>query len=766
MSNFLNQFPYSDFHEMNLDWMLKKIKELAEEMNDFEAANSVKYEGIWDITKQYSIWSVVLDSETGYMKIAIKNVPAGILITNALYWRLVSPFKIDINFSNSSYNAIANKTVKDKFDSVDSNIETNTLNISQNRNNISQNTANIALNTAAITQNTSDISANETAISEEISNRIAADALLDERIDNIIALPDGSTTADAELVDIRIGYDGTTYSSAGDAVRDQIEMLAAFESKESIYDANDTTANKGYRISANQIETLNGYSVNELKVIPNTLLLITGLTEALNSFGYGIFDSSNNVLQARGVHNNMIIAIPSGAVKMYITFKSSDPIVLTKYSSDLLNGLKSTAEKITVFNKFNCEYGLVINNSNSIVNNADYCVSNYISVKPNTKYKISQHPGSSTIFHNFYAADKTYISNISIGNETITTPSNCYFIRLCTALSQIDGQNIIEETTEAVPDVVIIGDSWADTDPNHTTYTKWPVIFEENIVCNIHNYAQNGSSFYGEDADYGLNGNVKGQTQTAINDTSFNHENVKLIIAMGGINDFRTGKTSSETINAFVARINEMTAEFTNARVVVFLNNQIYITDDLWNFVQTVKNGIKENLGIPAFSMMGWVPINHYISDLVHIDDTGYEIVASNVIACCFGGSPTFIQNKSQYTLTDNDSNSFTCNITEVFTDDSYEQAVKLIVPSGVTESKSLSLTVNSSDKKLLVMKPTYAFMNNIGRTSAAALNNLRTSYYQTAEGSSDANHRGLTGTITIQSGQFDGTYLGRSANI
>lgn len=50
-----------------------------------------------------------------------------------------------------------------------------------------------------------------------------------ERISTFTSLPSGSTSGNSELIDIRVGIDGTKYPNAGDAVREQIRGTRTIE---------------------------------------------------------------------------------------------------------------------------------------------------------------------------------------------------------------------------------------------------------------------------------------------------------------------------------------------------------------------------------------------------------------------------------------------------------------------------------------------------------------------------------------------------------
>lgn len=70
-----------------------------------------------------------------------------------------------------------------------------------------------------------DAKATGDAIAKEKAERQSEVAVERARINQFTTLPNGSTTGDAELADIRVGYNGRAYANAGEAVRGQVNAL-------------------------------------------------------------------------------------------------------------------------------------------------------------------------------------------------------------------------------------------------------------------------------------------------------------------------------------------------------------------------------------------------------------------------------------------------------------------------------------------------------------------------------------------------------------
>ncbi len=85
---FSHNYPYTDFHELNLDWVIKRVIELDENLKNFINLNTIKYANpiLWDITRQYEANTVVIDGATGNAYISIKAVPSGVQINRTEYW--------------------------------------------------------------------------------------------------------------------------------------------------------------------------------------------------------------------------------------------------------------------------------------------------------------------------------------------------------------------------------------------------------------------------------------------------------------------------------------------------------------------------------------------------------------------------------------------------------------------------------------------------------------------------------------------------------
>ena len=119
---------------------------------------------------------------------------------------------------------------------------------------LDRNTADISENADAIEAEAAARAAADTTlqnnINAEASTRATQDAVLSARMDTFSSLPSGSTAGNAELLDIRVAADGTTYPSAGDAVRGQVDDLKSLLDYQGDWFKTELSITDGYFIDS------------------------------------------------------------------------------------------------------------------------------------------------------------------------------------------------------------------------------------------------------------------------------------------------------------------------------------------------------------------------------------------------------------------------------------------------------------------------------------------------------------------------------------
>lgn len=91
--NPIHKAPYTNFHDLNLDWIIEILNEFNSKLTNFVSLATIKYANPiqWSITSQYEANTVVVDSN-GNAYLSVQPVTSGVSLDRAEYWTKIGNF--------------------------------------------------------------------------------------------------------------------------------------------------------------------------------------------------------------------------------------------------------------------------------------------------------------------------------------------------------------------------------------------------------------------------------------------------------------------------------------------------------------------------------------------------------------------------------------------------------------------------------------------------------------------------------------------------